>query len=122
MNTVRFTATHEWVRSAADGTLQVGISAQGQAMLGDMVFVELPSIGRKVMAGEACAVVESVKAASDVHAPLSGIIVAVNRHLCDSPEDLNNTPYASWIFSLQADNCADQDALLDEAAYLATLA
>ena len=91
-------------------------------MLGDMVFVELPAIGRKVVAGEACAVVESVKAASDVHAPVSGTIIAVNVQLSDSPEDLNNTPYASWIFTLQADNLADLDGLMDEAAYLATLA
>lgn len=122
MNTVKFTSTHEWARTQADGTLSVGISAQGQAMLGDMVFVELPSIGRKVVAGEACAVVESVKAASDVHAPVSGTIIAVNAQLSDSPEDLNNTPYASWIFTLQADNLADLDSLMDEAAYLATLA
>ncbi len=122
MNTVKFTSTHEWARTQADGTLSVGISAQGQAMLGDMVFVELPSIGRKVVAGEACAVVESVKAASDVHAPVSGTIIAVNAQLSDSPEDLNNTPYASWIFTLQADNLADLDSLMDEAAYLAILA
>lgn len=122
MNTVKFTSTHEWARTQADGTLSVGISAQGQAMLGDMVFVELPSIGRKVVAGEVCAVVESVKAASDVHAPVSGTIIAVNAQLSDSPEDLNNTPYASWIFTLQADNLADLDSLMDEAAYLATLA
>jgi len=121
MNTVKFTSTHEWARTQADGTLSVGISAQGQAMLGDMVFVELPSIGRKVVAGEACAVVESVKAASDVHAPVSGTIIAVNAQLSDSPEDLNNTPYASWIFTLQADNLADLDSLMDEVAYLATL-
>lgn len=122
MNTVKFTSTHEWARTQADGTLSVGISAQGQAMLGDMVFVELPSIGRKVVAGEVCAVVESVKAASDVHAPVSGTIIAVNAQLSDSPEDLNNTPYASWIFTLQADNLADLDSLMDEAAYLAILA
>jgi glycine cleavage system H protein len=122
MDTLKFTATHEWARREADGTLSVGISAQGQAMLGDMVFVELPAIGRKVVAGEACAVVESVKAASDVHAPVSGTITSVNTQLSNSPEDLNNTPYASWIFTLQADNLADLDGLMDEAAYLATLA
>lgn len=122
MNTVKFTRTHEWTRPQADGTLSIGISAQGQSMLGDMVFVELPTIGRKVVAGEACAVVESVKAASDVHAPVSGTIVTVNAQLSDSPEDLNNTPYASWIFTLQADNLADLGGLMDEAAYLATLA
>ncbi len=121
MNTLKFTATHEWANPQADGTLTVGISAQGQAMLGDMVFVELPTIGRKVVAGEACAVVESVKAASDVHAPVNGTIVAVNAQLSDSPEDLNNTPYASWIFTLQADNLADLDGLMSEASYLATL-
>lgn len=119
---LKFTATHEWARREADGTLSVGISAQGQAMLGDMVFVELPTLGRQVVAGEACAVVESVKAASDVHAPVSGTIVAVNAQLSDSPEDLNNTPYVSWIFTLQANNLADLDGLMDEATYLATLA
>ena len=122
MNTVKFTSTHEWARPQADGTLSIGISTQGQAMLGDMVFVELPKVGRKVVAGEACAVVESVKAASDVHAPVSGTIIAVNMQLSDSPEDLNNTPYASWIFTLQAEQLADFDGLMDEAAYLATLA
>lgn len=122
MNTVKFTSTHEWARPQADGTLSIGISAQGQSMLGDMVFVELPKVGRKVLAGEACAVVESVKAASDVHAPVSGTIIAVNAQLSDSPEDLNNTPYASWIFTLQANNSADLGGLMDEAAYLATLA
>lgn len=122
MDTLKFTATHEWARREADGTLSVGISAQGQAMLGDMVFVELPAIGRKVVAGEACAVVESVKAASDVHAPVSGTISSVNTQLSNSPEDLNNTPYASWIFTLQAEQLADLDGLMDEAAYLATLA
>ncbi|MDH2918631.1 MAG: glycine cleavage system protein GcvH [Sideroxydans sp.] len=119
---LKFTASHEWARLQADGALAVGISAQGQSMLGDMVFVELPAIGRKVVAGEACAVVESVKAASDVHAPVGGTIIAVNAQLSDSPEDLNNTPYASWIFTLQADNLADLDGLMDEAHYLATLA
>ncbi|MFM2409073.1 MAG: glycine cleavage system protein [Pseudomonadota bacterium] len=122
MNTLKFTATHEWANLQADGTLTVGISAQGQSMLGDMVFVELPAIGRKVVAGEACAVVESVKAASDVHAPVSGTIIAVNVQLSDSPEDLNNTPYASWIFTLQADHLAHLNGLMDEAAYHATLA
>lgn len=122
MNTLKFTATHEWARLQADGTLSIGISAQGQSMLGDMVFVELPAIGRTVVAGEACAVVESVKAASDVHAPVSGTIVAVNAQLSDAPEDLNNTPYASWIFILQADNLADLDGLMDETRYLAALA
>ncbi|MGZ8256344.1 MAG: glycine cleavage system protein GcvH [Gallionella sp.] len=121
MNTLKFTATHEWARQQADATLHIGITAPGEAMLGDMVFVELPAIGRKVIAGEACAVVESVKAAADVHAPVSGTIVAVNTQLSNSPEDLNNTPYASWIFTLQADNLADWDDLMDEASYLASL-
>lgn len=121
MDTLKFTATHEWARREAESTLSVGISAQGQAMLGDMVFVELPTIGRKVVAGEACAVVESVKAASDVHAPVSGTITSVNMQLSNSPEDINNTPYASWIFTLKAEQLADLDDLMDEAAYLATL-
>lgn len=121
MNTLKFTATHEWVRTEVDGTLSVGISAQGQSMLGDMVFVELPTLGRKVVAGEACAVVESVKAAADVHAPVSGTILTVNAQLSNSPEDLNNTPYTAWIYTLQADNLADLVSLMDEASYLATL-
>jgi glycine cleavage system H protein len=122
MNTLKFTHTHEWARPELSGALSIGISAQGQSLLGDMVFVELPVVGRKVHAGEACAVIESVKAAADVHAPVSGTITSVNAHLSTSPEELNNAPYAAWIYTLEPDNPAEIASLMDEATYLASLA
>ena len=122
MNTpaeLKYTKSHEWVRVEADGTVTVGITDHAQEALGDIVFLELPEAGRSVAAGEECAVVESVKAASDIYAPLGGEIVAANDDAVDAPESVNADAYATWLFKLKPDNLADADALLDAAAYTA---
>ena len=122
MNTpddLRYTASHEWVRKEGDGTLAVGISDHAQEALGDLVFIELPALGRKLAAGEACAVVESVKAASDIYAPVAGEVVAVNAAVTAAPESVNADAYGNWLFKLKAANPADADQLLDAAAYAA---
>lgn len=115
---LKYVSTHEWLRSAADGNLEVGITDHAQDALGDLVFVELPEVGREVMAGEACAVVESVKAASDIYAPVAGRIVAVNPILIDQPEQVNQDCYGSgWLFRLAPASSADLTVLLDAQAY-----
>ncbi len=113
----RYTATHEWVRTEKDGTLTVGITHHAQDALGEMVFVELPELGRQLAAGEACAVIESVKAASDVYAPAAGEVVAVNEALTQSPGDLNQDPHAAWLYRLKPSAGFDAGKLLDAAAY-----
>jgi len=118
---LKYTASHEWVRTEADGTLSIGITEHAQELLGDMVFVEAPAPGRKLKAREECAVVESVKAAADVYAPLAGVVVAANDELDNKPEKINSDPYGAWIFKLKPDNAADLDALLDAAAYQAVV-
>ena len=115
---LKFTKSHEWAKAESDGTLTVGITDHAQELMGDMVYVELPEVGRKVAAGKECAVVESVKAASDVYAPVSGEIVAVNSALADAPDTVNKDPYtAGWMFKLKPDNAAELKNLLDPAAY-----
>lgn len=115
---LRYTKSHEWVRKENDGTVTIGITDHAQAALGDLVFVEAPEAGRKVEAGEACAVVESVKAASDVYSPISGEVVEGNEALADEPESVNTDAYgAGWIMKIKPENLADVDALLDAAAY-----
>ncbi|RMD80357.1 MAG: glycine cleavage system protein GcvH [Gammaproteobacteria bacterium] len=115
---LRYTRTHEWVRQEEDGSLTVGITDHAQALLGDLVYVELPEPGREVEAGEACAVVESVKAASDVYAPVSGEVSEVNEELADAPERVNEDPYgAGWMFRLRPADPAELEGLLDAAAY-----
>ena len=116
---LKYTQSHEWVRQEADGTVCVGITHHAQEMLGDLVFVEAPEAGRKLKKGEQCAVVESVKAAADVYAPLSGEVIAVNADLAEAPEKINADAYAAWIFKLKPANPAEFDALLDAAAYQA---
>ncbi|UCG96465.1 MAG: glycine cleavage system protein GcvH [Burkholderiales bacterium] len=118
---LKYTESHEWVRREADGTLAVGISEFAQEALGDMVFVELPEVGRSLAKGEACAVVESVKAASDVYAPVAGEVTAVNSALTEKPELINTSAFEAWIFKLKPANAADVDALLDAAAYQANV-
>jgi glycine cleavage system H protein len=118
---LRYTESHEWVRREADGTLTVGITDFAQEALGDMVFVELPEAGRRLAKGEACAVVESVKAASDVYAPVAGEVVAANDGLSEKPELVNADAFAAWLFKLKPANAADVDALLDAAAYQANV-
>lgn len=114
---LRYAATHEWVRSESDGTLSIGISDHAQDALGDLVFVELPAIGRMLAAGESCAVVESVKAASDVYAPVAGEVVAVNSALADAPESVNTDPYSAWLFRLKPADPATVALLMDAATY-----
>lgn len=114
---LKFAPSHEWVKVEADGTLTVGISDHAQEALGDIVFLEFPKVGRTVAAEEAVAVVESVKAASDIYAPVAGEIVAVNDALADTPEAVNSEPYASWMFKIKPANAADVDGLLSAADY-----
>ncbi len=114
---LRYTASHEWVRREADGTLAVGITDHAQEQLGDIVFVEAPQVGRKVAAGEAVGVVESVKAASDIYAPVAGEVVAANAELAAAPEKVNEDAFAAWMYKLKPSNPADAEKLLDAAAY-----
>jgi len=114
---LRYTATHQWVRTEADGTALVGITDYAQEQLGDVVFVQLPEAGRKVKRGETCSVVESVKAASDIPAPISGEVVTVNTALADAPEKLNQEPYVAWLFRIRPAVPAEMDLLLDAATY-----
>jgi glycine cleavage system H protein len=116
---LKYTASHEWVKAEADGTVTIGITQHAQELLGDMVFVETPAVGRKLQAGEECAVVESVKAAADVYAPLAGAVVAVNGELDGAPEKLNSDPYDTWLFRMKPDNAADVNGLMDADAYQA---
>ena len=118
---LKYTASHEWVKTEADGTISIGITQHAQELLGDMVYVEAPEAGRKLKAKEECAVVESVKAAADVYAPVSGEVTAVNSALDSSPEAINSDPYGAWIFKMKPDNAADIAALLDAAAYQAVV-
>jgi glycine cleavage system H protein len=117
-DTLKYTKSHEWVRREADGTLTVGITDHAQDLMGDLVYVELPEPGAQVAAAKECAVVESVKAASDVYTPVSGEITEVNSALGDTPEIINKDPYgAGWMFKLRPSNAAEVNALLDAAAY-----
>jgi glycine cleavage system H protein len=115
---LKYVKSHEWVRQLADGSLVIGITDHAQHALGDLVFVEVPKAGRKLAANEACAVVESVKAASDVYAPIAGVVTESNAALGNAPETLNQDPYGEgWMWKLKPANAADVDALLDAAGY-----
>jgi glycine cleavage system H protein len=114
---LKYADSHEWLRAEADGTVTVGITDHAQAALGDLVFVELPAVGRQLKAGEACAIVESVKAASDVYAPIAGAVVAVNEELPGAPEALNADAYAAWLFRVKPADEGALAAMLDPAAY-----
>jgi glycine cleavage system H protein len=116
---LKYTHSHEWVRREADGTVSVGITYHAQEMLGDVVFVENPAVGRKVTRGEACGVVESVKAAADIYAPVSGEIIAANAELGEAPEKLNQDSYAAWMFRIRPSDPAELAGLLDAATYRA---
>ena len=114
---LKYSDTHEWLRAESDGSVTIGITDHAQKALGDLVYVELPAPGRTVAAGEACAVVESVKAASDVYAPIAGEIVAANDALKSTPEAVNDDAYAAWLFRIRP---AESDALakfMDTGAY-----
>ncbi|POD30828.1 glycine cleavage system protein H [Pseudomonas syringae pv. syringae] len=115
---LRFAKSHEWARLESDGTVTVGISDHAQEALGDVVFVELPEIGKVFAAGDTAGVVESVKAASDIYSPVAGEVIKVNTALGDSPESLNSEPYSAWIFKLKpSDAEGDLAKLLDPAGY-----
>lgn len=115
---LKYVVSHEWVRREADGTLTIGITDHAQAALGDLVFVEAPAVGRVLSAQESCAVVESVKAASDVYAPVAGEVIGVNDRLADAPEILNTDPYGDgWMWKMKPADGADVEALLDAAGY-----
>lgn len=119
---LRYAASHEWSRVEEDGTITVGITDHAQDLLGDVVFVELPEVGRSVTAGEECAVVESVKAASDIYAPVSGEIIAFNEALGDTPELVNSEPYAgAWFFKIKPTDSSELDNLMDAEAYGASI-
>ncbi|MGE8383924.1 MAG: glycine cleavage system protein GcvH [Pseudomonas putida] len=118
---LRFAESHEWARLEADGSVTVGISDHAQQALGDVVFVELAEVGKVFAAGDAAGVVESVKAASDIYAPIGGEVIAVNEELADSPEQLNEEPYGAWIFKLKPSNPAELEKLLDAAGYKAAI-
>jgi glycine cleavage system H protein len=117
---LQYVASHEWIRNEGDGTVTVGITEFAQDQLGDVVFVELPEVGSTVAAGDSIAVVESVKAASDIYAPVSGEIVAINEALVDAPEGVNADPFgAAWFFKIKLSNSAELDGLLSADAYAA---
>lgn len=114
---LKYTPSHEWVRVEADGTITVGITHHAQDLLGDMVFIETPAVGRTLAKGEECAVVESVKAASDVYAPVAGEVIAANADVEASPESVNQDAYNAWMFKMKPANAGDAAELLDAAAY-----
>jgi len=115
---LRHTKSHEWVRVLPEGIAEIGISDHAQQALGDLVFVEVPESGRKVSSGDACAVVESVKAASDVYAPVSGEVIEGNSALAEKPELINQDPYGSgWLMRIRLDNSVELESLLEAKAY-----
>jgi glycine cleavage system H protein len=117
---LRYSKSHEWVRSNADGTVTVGITDHAQDQLGDLVYVEVPEAGRQLASGDACAVVESVKAASDVYAPITGTVVAGNEALADTPEVVNTDPYgAGWLLTLTPADATAVNGLMTAAEYRA---
>ncbi|MEN9880588.1 MAG: glycine cleavage system protein 2 [Pseudomonadota bacterium] len=118
-NDRKYSAEHQWALPEADGTITVGITDFAQETLGDLVFVQLPEMGSNVQANQQVAVVESVKTASDVFAPMSGKVIAVNEAAADAPETINEDAYTAWLFKIQPSNTAEYDDLLTADAYLA---
>ncbi|MFT3799634.1 MAG: glycine cleavage system protein GcvH [Burkholderiaceae bacterium] len=117
---LKYTSSHEWLRVESDGTATIGITAHAQEALGELVYVELPDVGRELAASEACVVVESTKAASDVYAPVAGTVTAVNTALADAPQTVNDSPYdAGWLFKLTLADPSQVDGLLSAADYAA---
>lgn len=114
---LKYADSHEWMRAEPDGTVTIGITDHAQAALGDLVFIELPKVGRVVRTGEPCAVVESVKAASDVYAPIAGEVVAANDALTGTPEALNEDAYGAWLFKVKPADANALAGMLDAAAY-----
>ncbi len=118
---LKYTASHEWVRVEADGSITVGITDHAQDLLGDLVFVELPEVGKELATAQETCVVESVKAAADVYAPVAGTVTAINEAVVDAPESVNQDAYAAWLFKLAPANAADLAGLLDAAGYKAAV-
>ena len=115
---LKYTQSHEWVLAGDDGLVTVGITDHAQELLGDMVFIELPEINAELNAGDECSVVESVKAASDVYAPVAGMVVAVNEKLAETPELINEDPYGDgWMFRMKISDPGQLDSLMDSSAY-----
>ena len=114
---LKYADSHEWMRQESDGTVTIGITDHAQEALGDLVFVELPAVGRVLAKGEACAIVESVKAASDVYAPIAGEVVAANTDVTSTPEAVNEDAYAAWLFRVKPADPGALSAMLDAKAY-----
>lgn len=114
---LKYTKTHEWVKLEEDGTATIGITHHAQELLGDMVFVEIPKVGRQLQQGEECAVVESVKAAADVYTPITGEVISINPELEAAPEKINQDAYSAWLYKLKPSNSADINDLLDSTGY-----
>ena len=117
---LKYTKSHEWIRTESDGTITVGITEHAQDLLGDRVFIDLPEVGKTLAAHQEAVVVESVKAAADVYAPVAGTVTEVNSAVADAPESVNQDAFAAWMFKMKPANAADLDSLLDAAAYLAS--
>jgi glycine cleavage system H protein len=120
-NTLKYAASHEWVRAESDGSVTVGITDHAQDLLGDLVFIELPDIGKTLVAEQEAAVVESVKAAADVYAPIAGTVTEVNSVVIDAPESVNQDAYSAWLFKMKPANPAEIEKLLDAVAYQAAV-
>ncbi|NOQ35065.1 MAG: glycine cleavage system protein GcvH [Methylococcaceae bacterium] len=114
---LKYASSHEWAKLEEDNIVRVGISDFAQSELGDLVYVDFPEVGRKVSAGEQCAVVESVKTASDLFAPVSGEIIEINSEISDEPELVNDAPYESWLFCIKANKLDELDALMNADDY-----
>ncbi len=115
---LKYTTSHEWLRVAGDGSATIGITSHAQEALGELVYVELPEVGRRVEAGEACVVVESTKAASDVYAPVAGEVIEINGTLADQPQTVNESPYGDgWLFRLKMSDPSQSTGLLSAADY-----
>jgi glycine cleavage system H protein len=112
-----FSPQHLWTKTTADGVWEAGITDYAQNLLGDIVFVEAPTVGARLSAGQPCGLVESVKTGSDLHALMNGVVLEINQAVIDSPEQINDHPYKAWIFRFRADNNADAEQLLSAAAY-----
>jgi glycine cleavage system H protein len=118
---LKYAVTHEWVKTEADGSLTVGITHHAQDALGDLVYIELPTVGKQLKAGQEAVVLESVKAASDAYSPVAGEVIAVNKAVADSPESLNAAPYDAWLFKLKPAADASLDGMLDAEGYAANI-
>ena len=118
---LKYTKSHEWVRVEADGTITVGITEHAQELLGDLVFIELPEVGKELLAEQEAVVVESVKAAADAYAPVDGSVTEINNAVVDAPESVNQDAFAAWLFKMKPNNVADLERLLDAGGYIASV-